>query len=428
MLSAAEVLRRIGDLTALDNVSRLWDESMAQYPAKQPLFFLKEDFWQPLMAPMGLGPEWTAPLRRTAAAVAASPALSQLAWHGYWRLFQPTTYIAISGWPEPAELGEQNKGLFYVLLAMAMWPLAQKYWDALGIPEKVRQDTGHGFVGACLRIYQEGHDGRPGINQNQLWWSNLYTRTSLFRLERMQYILEPLHKAVRVYRHRHTRQVVAFPEPGLTFTADGYRFANPDDYAGRPTWTSILEQDGRTIRGNPFSPRGFASSNVLELPAPDWELVLQDGDECLSMHIPRGGGMTPEKCLESFRRGRAFYAEYFPARPAKAIVCSSWIFGNQLQDILPATANLVQLQREVFLFPSASSQHDGLWFIFLHNGPFDLASVPRQTSLQRSVAEYLDQGHRWRAGHMFLLLEDLDRFGQQTYWRGEHDATRHLKP
>ena len=71
MLSAAEVLRQIGDQAASDNVSRLWDESMAQYPPEQPLFFLQEDFWQPLMAPMGLGPEWLAPLRRTATAVAA---------------------------------------------------------------------------------------------------------------------------------------------------------------------------------------------------------------------------------------------------------------------------------------------------------------------------------------------------------------------
>ena len=428
MLSAAEVLRQIGDQAASDNVSRLWDESMAQYPPEQPLFFLQEDFWQPLMAPMGLGPEWLAPLRRTATAVAASPALSQLAWHGYWRLFRPTAYIGLSGWPEPPELGEQDKGLFYVLLALAMWPLAQKYWDGFGIPEQVRHDTGHGFVGACLKIYQEGHAGRPGINQNQLSWANLYTRTSLFRLGRMQYILEPLRKAVRVFRHRQTRQVIAFPDAGLTFTPDGYRYSDPADYAGQDAWTSVQEVNDRTIRGNPFSPRGFAARAVLELPASDWELVLKDDDECLSMHIPRGGGMTPEKCLESFLLARDFYAQYFPSRPAKAIVCSSWIFNNQLRDILPPAANLVQVQREVYLFPCASSRHDGLWFIYLHNGPFELDKVPRQTSLQRSVAEYLDQGHRWRAGHMFLLLDDLDHFGRQTYRRTEAVCTRDLKP
>jgi len=42
-------------------------------------------------------------------------------------------------------------------------------------------------------------------------------------------------------------------------------------------------------------------------------------------------------------------------------------------------------------------------------------TAPRETSLQRAILDYLQAGNVWRAGGMFFLMDDLDRFGRQWY-------------
>lgn len=412
MLTALEALESFGDTSALENVSKYWDESMSVYP-KDGLFFLEEEFWRKQMEFLGPGPEWIEPLRRAAKAIAADQAMSQMAWHCYWRMFVGNPPLYVINWPEPQALGEQDKGLFYVFQGMNFWPLAQKYHDKYGIPHNIRWDTCHDFVGSCMKIYQDGHDGRPGLNQNQMWWSRLYTYTPLFRLGRLNFVIEPLHKQLNVYKNTKTGAVVAFPDPGIVFTADGYRLRDTENAPGN--WTSVLEEVDGKLKGNPFSPKGYAMKQVTELDLSEWKLILKDGDPCLSMHIPAGGGMTPAKCLDSFKKAREFFATYFGDTPAKAIVCSSWIFNNQLQEILPSDANLVTFQREHYLFPCLSDADEGLWFVFLHNGKFDLTKVPRNTSLQKSIASFLDQGNRWRCGCSFYLMDDIEKFGTQPY-------------
>ena len=91
-----------------------------------------------------------------------------------------------------------------------------------------------------------------------------------------------------------------------------------------------------------------------------------------------------------------------------AIVCSSWIFNPNLPEILPPESNLVRLLKRVHPIPCASTKTDGLWFIFLHEGAFELLKAPRKTSLQKAVTRYIENGGRWRIGGMFLPLDEIE--------------------
>src|SRR5205814_8203890 len=94
--------------------------------------------------------------------------------------------------------------------------------------------------------------------------------------------------------------------------------------------------------------------------------------------------------------------------------CSSWLFNTQFEEIRLSSDNLVQYQRELYLFPTPASGRDGLWFVFLQDD-FDPAALPRDTSLRRGVADFLAAGNGWRGGGMFFLTEDLEHFGTQHY-------------
>jgi hypothetical protein len=171
-----------------------------------------------------------------------------------------------------------------------------------------------------------------------------------------------------------------------------------------------------TVSGFPVSPEGYAVHRQVTLPLSDWTQVLTKGDLALEMHIPSGGGMTPERCVDSMRSAVAFFARFFPSQPFHAIICSSWIFNTQLAQLKLSSSNLADFQRELYLFPVRSSGQDGLWFIFLQD-TLDLATSPRNTSLQRAIAEFLTAGNKWRGGGMFFLTEHLAFLGTEYYRR-----------
>jgi hypothetical protein len=77
---------------------------------------------------------------------------------------------------------------------------------------------------------------------------------------------------------------------------------------------------------------------------------------------------------------------------------------------------MVAWQRELYLFPSASTGKDGLYFVF-NRDDIDLATAPRDTTLRRAMIERLRAGSTLRSGSMFFLFDDLPQYGTQVYRR-----------
>src|SRR5205823_4520781 len=153
--------------------------------------------------------------------------------------------------------------------------------------------------------------------------------------------------------------------------------------------------EDKAVTGYPISPLGMAVRQEVRLPQPLWECALKPGDPTLDMHIPAGGHMTPERCGDSMRRADAFFRRFFPETPCRVIRCGSWIFNTQFEQIPLSSENLVRYQRELYLYPMPSNGRNGLWFIYLQDD-FDPATLPRDTSLRRGVAKFLETGETWR--------------------------------
>ena len=322
-------------------------------------------------------------------------------------------------WPPLEGVLGELAGAFYLLVALAMVPRVRAKHRELGVAEEVTRET-------CQEIwcfsdnYRRGHDGRVGIPLNQLFWLRLYPAGRLFRVGRFEYKLQPYNGGVEVYRDRETGETIALAPDGMRFNREGYVDGNAGVF-DPDAWTATLAVDEEHATGTPFAPMGMAVCRQVRLPLARWERVLGKGEMTLDMHIPAGGGMSPALCGDSMRRATAFFRETFPDKPFRSITCFSWLFNTQLEQILPPDANLVQYQRELYLFPTPSGGRDGLWFIFLKDD-FDPATLPRDTRLRRAVADFLAAGNQWRGGGMFFLTDDLDRFGTQhyrTHWMRE---------
>ena len=386
---------------------------MRLLPAGRPAFLTPEEFsssreWS------GFSKSVESALDDTAQRIADDPALLRLAWHGYRRAY----YCADSSfakWPKLETALGDSSGVFCLLIALGMVPLMREYHRSIGVPEEVTRETSQQV--RCMSLfYARAHGGRLGLFAPQIGWLRNYIRENLyFRFGRLEYWGRPNSGHVQVFRHRKSRAVVALAENGIEFDARGF-VARAEGVATQPAWKSTLVVSDSAVAGYPVSPLGAATHRKIELPLSDWRRVLAKGDPILQMHIPAGDKLTPEECVGTMRRAVEFFRRHFPDRAPAAVTCHSWMFSPHLEEILPASSNLVRCLRECYLHPVEGRPFGGLWFVFLRDD-INPATAPRDTSLQRGILDWLAKGNAWHDGGMFILTDDLDHFGTQQYRR-----------
>lgn len=406
-----DVLRELGEIEYIEELRSGWDESLTALPAGvlpflDPLVVTASRRYARLP---DLADE---PLLECSTTISGSSALRHLAWHAYRVLCADGDERTFRDWPTLERSLGNLCGAFYMLVGLAAVPHIRKLHGKVGIPEDITLDTCHVLV--CLSWnYDRSHPGRLGIMLKELFWVRNHLQGRLFRIGRIEFMVGPFQGGLEAYRHRVSGRVVALAADGARFTPEGYvpyRGAAPES----GEWVTSLNKTGNRVEGFPISPWGVAIPNQISLSLDDWRLELWPGMPALEFHIPEGGGMTPARCLDSMRRGLEFFATYFPDTPVGGFHSSSWIFGPQLEEYLPDSANLVRLLREVYLFPIPTGPRDGLYYLF-GSDDIDLDTAPRDTSLRRATLDFLASGGSWRCGGMFIMGVDLARFGDQPY-------------
>ena len=198
MLTAEEVLASIGSTDALENVEKLWAESMAAYPGAENIPFLKDEAIVSNLKATGFDDEMNGQFLRAAAAIRANDALARLSWHCYWRVFlSDKGNFPPYGWPEPECLGE-DRGLIYLLPAIGYVPLVRENHKRLGFSEEVTTETVSQVKHYCDDNFRRGHNGRLGIYQNQLGWMRYYTTDPYIRIGRLEFWLQPSSRDIYV--------------------------------------------------------------------------------------------------------------------------------------------------------------------------------------------------------------------------------------
>ena len=117
----------------------------------------------------------------------------------------------------------------------------------------------------------------------------------------------------------------------------------------------------------------------------------------LSTHIPRSGPLTPAEVDASFAAARTFFGQHFAEFGVGAFHCHSWLLDPQLAEALPATSNMALFQRRWTLVGEpGNGDEDAVFFTFARRPPVDLASLPRDTTLQRAILDRLADGGHWQ--------------------------------
>jgi hypothetical protein len=307
-------------------------------------------------------------------------------------------------WPDrdllTSLLGGQA-GMFAAVVLISGLPKVIERYRVKGIPDNILQDTMNDLE-IWMRHYHREH-GVWGFDN--FGWLKFHMEARLFRLGRLQFILDPFQYHVHVFRHVNFGEVIALSSEGIWYNRDGLADGNNGqiDAAGR--WESRLDRSSQEIVGNPVSRGGYADRNTITLTGAEWCEVLTPNDPVLHVHVPEGSKMSHELCVESYREALDFFPRYFPEAGFKAFACGSWLLSPQFRQLLPESSNIVRFLNDYHLFPLKSKEEWTLDRVF-GTPQIDPATAPRDTGLRRAMLDFMAAGHRMIAAGGFILRED----------------------
>ncbi|MBE6379731.1 MAG: hypothetical protein E7047_02240 [Lentisphaerae bacterium] len=310
--------------------------------------------------------------------------------------------------------GADHAGVYYLLAALAGFPAIEKSYARLQLPPSYALDAMQYTSGAVFE-YAAGHDGKLGINNTKLHWYRFYVDGVLFRIGRFEYMLQdPLPYLPAAFKRNSDGKVIALCRHGWHLRKDGLRLFT-DETPNQACKTTILHNDGASITGTPIDPAGYAEvDRTLTLDLQQYTPLWNCWDLVPGLHIPGGGGMTPEAAADSLQKALEFFPRYF-GRKVAAVSCYSWIFNNDFEKLLPES-NLADFMRQVYLFPFPSVGVEGLAFVFGKNKA-DWENFPEDNSLRRAFHQLHEQNWRLKAGGMFITPEAIKNYGQNLYRR-----------
>jgi hypothetical protein len=307
--------------------------------------------------------------------------------------------------------------VLHALLVLDSMRLVREKQQARGVPGEIARAINQRHAVAWLK-HAAATYGHVGLGEWMPGWMRTVGSGQLYRLGRLEFILQAWDYPFRVYANSSTNEVIMLAEAGQRVTPDGY-------LVGQTTWTSSLSDNDDAVIGTPILPRGHALPQSVHLPRSEWHLVLGQGDTVLDMHVPGEGALTLDALRDALIQAEEFFDQYHPERPFVAYSCDSWLFDPQIEAMLPPESNILRWQREGYLFPGDGGTDSFLVFTF-GSGTIDLATAPQDTRLRRAVIAHLAGGGDLRTGGYLLLRPDLGRFGVQPYRQASERAITRL--
>lgn len=128
-------------------------------------------------------------------------------------------------------------------------------------------------------------------------------------------------------------------------------------------------------------------NDALEL---DGKVILNKGDNVLSIHIPSDGKINTENCHESYKMAIAFFKKYYPDFDYNYFWCQTWLLSPHLKEVLPAHSNILQFQSDFTTCNTVESDSYKLWVFKDSN--LAVEDFPEDTSLQRNIKKHIQNG------------------------------------
>ena len=181
-------------------------------------------------------------------------------------------------------LGSDLVHRFYPLIPLIhrIPDIARRYRER-GIPEEIVQYALKEYEG-CMQIFKI-HNGYTGFDKRYYNWTMLIMKTALFHIGRLNFEVKVFPHSIRAFQHRDGR---------LIALADGLRLHKSGQVLGsmgcdeeEGAFDAVITETEDAYIGYPADETGRIQKKSISLPKDEWTLRLKQGDDVISVHIPR---------------------------------------------------------------------------------------------------------------------------------------------
>ena len=134
--------------------------------------------------------------------------------------------------------------------------------------------------------------------------------------------------------------------------------------------------------------------------------TIRRGDKVLNIHIPSSGKpFNREARLASYELAYRFFKDRL-GNEYPVIKCESWLLYGPNREILGEKSNIVSFMDDFKLFVSREyPDNPNMWRIFGARADLPVTELPRDTTLRRAFADWLQKGN-WLGAGMGMFIYD----------------------
>lgn len=396
-----------------EQIESVWDMTLTEGVGKD-ITFLNMDFCRKYYPLTQGDPAVMDRLEEVCRIAAENPAVVLWAWLVHYNTFLRKPSCKYINLPLPEKILGENAGILQLICAMSCLPLIEVTHQKRNIPRTYFEQSAQWLKGT-MQIYAAAHNGVPGFTLEQIPWMRFSVDGTLFRIGRLEYFLHPYPNWLPlIYRNRKDGSIKVLCRKDAQYKkADGTSL--DPDMKEEDIFTAKLIQLDHKVTGTPIAPDGYALVNeTVTLDLDEWECAASPWDLVPSLHIPGGGGMTPDSIKASLTDAYEFFKTYFQTE-IKIFPCISWILNPLWKTEMP-DSNMTKFMLEGFQAPVPGNGcgNHGLFFLF-GRADGDPQTYPATTSMQKTVQRILREGKYLRCGIVFFCTDKLEHYGTQYY-------------
>lgn len=137
---------------------------------------------------------------------------------------------------------------------------------------------------------------------------------------------------------------------------------------------------------------------------------IKDGDMVLHVHIPSSGRpFDTQARLDSYHRAYLFYRDKLGGKNP-VFCCDSWLLNPENKKVLGEQSNISSFVDDFkiinqYVYPDKRN----LWRIFGGAAELPPDKLPRDTSLRRKIADWLEEGNRLGGGKGLFVYDPVNK-------------------
>ncbi len=389
MISLSELAQKVGCEKYPLRWEEFYPDVMAEFD-KNGTIYTNPEYYQNLHEKYGIFKKYLPLYKETADEVSKSEDLSRflaVLCRGLQdRQFHGADMASFSAPKNPTGKPNLAYDMFTALAVASEADMCHELLEELNIPAD-QADYVMNMPEIGIDNYKNHNGGRPGYHL--LAWYQLAIDCKLFRLGRLQFELPAkLNAKVVVYRNDNQEEIALGADIALHrsgFSAKARHFEDPEG-----AWVARIRETATHYVGHPVKENGAVDKLPVALDKRIWKPVLCKDDQVIALHIPPGGGLTPEAVDDSLSQIKEFVARYFPDYDYKAFRCGSWLIDPQLIDMLGEESNISKFNKRFRKVTCGSPGRGVFGFVFLKPGDWeiDIESLPENTTLERKIKEH----------------------------------------